>query len=205
MPDINPDDIDQLPEKDLRKLLRESQSRNLTLQREVAQRDGALAVHDAGLSHLNTMQRGALLFALGDKEPSADNLKAAAKALSFPEAPTAPATSETPPAPPGTNGTPPAADANGTPPAPAQGQTPPTPQFLDEMPNSQHPDPRAAINASISGLTRAEYAGIMAQRGGTQTGNFKEALDKAGSKKEVLAVISNMGAAEGLILDSDLV
>jgi len=73
------------------------------------------------------------------------------------------------------------------------------------MPNSQHPDPRAAINASISGLTRAEYAGIMAQRGGTQTGNFKEALDKAGSKKEVLAVISNMGAAEGLILDSDLV
>lgn len=207
MPESNPDDIDQLPEKDLRKLLRDSQARNVTLQREVAQRDGALAVHDAGLTHLNTTQRGALLFALGDKEVNADNLKAASKALGFPDAPAAPADG-TPPATPastpgsdGTNGTPPASDANGTPPASTPGSTP---EFLDEMPGSEHPDPRVAINASIAGLTKSEFAGVMAQRGGTGGDGFSDALRKAPNKAAALRVISDMGANEGLILDSDL-
>lgn len=207
MPDPKPDDIDQLDTAGLRKLLRESQTANAQLQRDVAQRDGAIAVHDAGLTHLNATQRGALLFALGDKEVSADNLKAAATALGFPaEAPAPPGAPPPKPTPTGDgndDGTPPGATQDGN--QPPTGQ-PPTPQptFLDEMPGSDHPDPRAAINASISGLTKAEYAGVMAQRGGTGTDTFADAIHKAPNKKAALKVISEMGAAEGLVLDSDL-
>lgn len=190
------DDIENMDIKDVRKLLRQTQTENSQLRRDVASRDGQLAVHNAGLTHLSDVQRGAVVHTLGDQDPTPENLKAAATALGFATEPPKPST------PPGTPGTPPSdPNGNGTPPAQQDAANPP--QFVDEMPGANHPDPR--VQAAISGLTRTEYAEVMARRGGTggQSG-FNEAMSKASSKKEVLAAISNFGGNEGIVLDSDL-
>lgn len=185
------DDIENMDIKDVRKLLRQAQTENSQLRRDVASRDGQLAVHDAGLTHLSDVQRGAVVHVLGDQDPTPENLKAAATALGFATEAPKPSTPGTPP----TN-----SDGNGTP----ASQDPATPpQFVDEMPGANHPDPR--VQAAISGLTRTEYAEVMARRGGSGgQGGFNEAMGKASSKKEVLAAISNYGGNEGIVLDSDL-
>lgn len=188
------DDIENMDIKDVRKLLRQAQTENSQLRRDVASREGQLAVHNAGLTHLSEIQRGAVVHVLGNQDPTPENLKAAATALGFATEAPKPSTPPT-----DTTGTPPNGD--GTPPAQQDPANPP--QFVDEMPGANHPDPR--VQAAISGLTRTEYAEVMARRGGSGgQGGFNEAMGKASSKKEVLAAISNYGGNEGIVLDSDL-
>jgi hypothetical protein len=199
VPNDNVND-EQDPSK-LRQLIDSAHSKLGEKDTRIKELEGRLAVSESGLGHLNDVQRGAIIHVIGDGEVTADSMKAAATSLGFSLAP--PQQNNQPTNQPSQQGQQNQNQNNGD--GNANSDDANQPQFLKPMFDSEHPDPREARNVAIQGLTEFEYAAVMAQRGGTGTRDFKEAIDKATSKEEVLAVIRQQGRNEGLILEGDTI